>query len=406
LRRVLGAALALASLAAVTQAAKPPVVLSGLDVIARDGAGALRGKRVGLIAHAASVTADGRASVDVLRAAGVEVVRFFAPEHGITTDKANGQRFKDEVDPRTGLPVLSLYGDYAGLKPAQVEGLDAVVYDLQDAGARFYTYESDLITTLEVVAAAGLELVVLDRPNPLGGERVEGPTADGVVPKSHVNRAPGPLVHGLTTGELARFVNARLAGPARLTVVPMQGWRRSMTWMDTGRKWVPPSPNLRTAEAALAYPGTCLIEATNVTEGRGTEAPFLLIGAPWVDPAALTRAVRVPGYALAPASFTSHAGPAAPAPKHKDQPCRGVRIRVTDRQRAQPYALGVTLLHALRRQPGFAWSGVRPDHLDWLTGTRALREALERGDSVDAILRADDAAIAAFREQRRPALLY
>ncbi|HET8645464.1 MAG TPA: DUF1343 domain-containing protein, partial [Vicinamibacteria bacterium] len=170
--------------------------------------------------------------------------------------------------------------------------------------------------------------------------------------------------------------------------------------------WIPPSPNLRTAEAALAYPGTCLLEATNVTEGRGTEAPFLLIGAPWLDPDALRRRVRVAGFALAPVQFTPVEGPAAPDPKYRRQRCLGLRVAVTDPGRARPYALGVALLHALREQPGFGWSAVRAHHLDWLVGTRSLRQALERGDSVKAILRAEAAAIKAFRAERRPALLY
>lgn len=402
-----GVALAWALLAVVTQAApRRAAVLAGLDVVARDGAGALRGKRVGLIAHAASVTLDGRRALDVLQAQGVRVERVFAPEHGLMGARAAGERFSDETDERTDVPVVALYGKPDGLQPADVQGLDVLVYDLQDAGVRFYTYESDLVLALETAAASGMELVVLDRPNPLGGERIEGPAADGLVPQSAVNRAPGPLVHGLTAGELARFVNARRAKPARLTVVPMQDWTRAMTWADTERKWIPPSPNLRTAEAALAYPGTCLLEATNVTEGRGTEAPFLLIGAPWLDVPALRRAVKADGYVLEAATFTPQAGPAAPSPKYKDQACRGLRVRVRDRRGVRPYALGVALLHALRAQPGFAWSGVRPDHLDWLVGTRALRVALERGDSVQAILDADRAAIAAFRADRRSALLY
>jgi uncharacterized protein YbbC (DUF1343 family) len=401
------AAAALAAGVMAQAAVTPPArVLAGLDVVARDGAGALRGKRVGLIAHAASVTLDGRRALDVLRAQGALVVRVFAPEHGVSGTRAAGERFGDESDAATGVPVVALYGRPGGLAAADVRGLDALVYDLQDAGVRFYTYESDLILALETAAATGLDLFVLDRPNPLGGDRVEGPARDGVVPESAVSRAPGPLVHGLTVGELARYVNARRERPARLTVIPMEGWTRTMTWADTGRAWVPPSPNLRTAEAALAYPGTCLLEATHATEGRGTEAPFLLIGAPGLDAAALRRSVSVPGFALDETRFTPRAGPAALKPKHEGRECTGLRVRVTDPAQARPYALGVALLHALRAQKGFAWSGVRPEHLDWLLGTRAVRLALERGDSVEAILKADEAAIASFREDRKSALLY
>jgi uncharacterized protein YbbC (DUF1343 family) len=177
-----------------------------------------------------------------------------------------------------------------------------------------------------------------------------------------------------------------------------------MTWADTGRAWVDPSPNLRSAEAALAYPGTALLESTNATEGRGTEAPFLLLGAPWLSPARLIEAVNVPGFALDPARFTPRASEAAPDPKHRDQPCQGVRVRVTDAAAARPYALGVALLHALRRQPEFRWR--REGALDWLTGTRRLREALERGDTVEQILAADRPGIEAWKRERSASLLY
>ncbi len=156
--------------------------------------------------------------------------------------------------------------------------------DLQDAGVRFFTYSSSLLLALEAAGEAGLPVVVLDRPNPLGGERVEGMPRDPAVPFSLVSRAPGPLVHGLTLGEMARYANAKLAKPAKLEVVAMEGWSRSMLWQDTGLAWRSPSPNLRSADAALAYPGVALLEATNLSEGRGTEAPFLLFGAPWLDP--------------------------------------------------------------------------------------------------------------------------
>ena len=402
----LGLGLAAATPVPQTTIPVPHVVQTGLDVIDREGAGELRGRRVALIAHAASVTRDGRRALDVLRERLVQVLRVFAPEHGLAGTRAAGEGFADEKDARTGIPVVALYGKPDGLQASDLEGVEFLVYDLQDAGVRFYTYESDLVLALQAAAASQIELVVLDRPNPLGGVRIEGPPSDPGLPKTAVNRAPGPLVHGLTVGELARYINARRQRPARLTVIPMKGWRRAMTWADTGREWVPPSPNLRTAEAAIAYPGTCLLEATSVTEGRGTEAPFLLIGAPWMDAGALRRRVSAAGFALDEARFTPLAGPAAPRPKHEGVECRGVRVRVTDAARARPYALGIRLLHALRAQKGFGWSGVREDPLDWLLGTRAVRLALERGDSAEAILKADEPAIAAFRKDRKAALLY
>jgi uncharacterized protein YbbC (DUF1343 family) len=327
--------------------------------------------------------------------------------------------------------VVSLYGEATRPAAADLAGLDALVFDLQDAGVRFYTYSSTLILALEAAAEAGIDLVVLDRPNPLGGERVEGPPSAprDRVPASLVNLAPGPLVHGLTLGEMARFVNARLARPARLTVVPMRGWQRWMSWADTGREWVPPSPNLRSAEAALAYPGTALLEATNVSEGRGSEAPFLLLGAPWLEPgldsgggaarggrvgggAATAHAggpawspPSVPGFALEPARFTPRASAAAPDPKYRGEACHGLRVRVTDPAAAEPYRLGVALLAALSRLPGFAWRD-GGDALTRLVGTPALVEALRAGTPVEQILAADAPAHAAWRRERANFLLY
>jgi uncharacterized protein YbbC (DUF1343 family) len=216
---------------------------------------------------------------------------------------------------------------------------------------------------------------------------------------------PGPLVHGLTLGELARHANAGRERPARLTVVPMRGWERRMTWRDTGRAWLPPSPNLRTPEAALAYPGVALLETTNVSEGRGTDAPFLLLGAPWLRPRALACAVRGTGFALEPARFTPRASAGAPNPKHDGIDCAGYRVLVTEAAAARPYRLGLVLLHALAREPGFRWlrDGAA---LDALLGTRRVREALVRGEAVETILSGDAAGHAAFRNDRLPALLY
>lgn len=383
-----------------------PRVAVGLDALEADGGRPLKGKRLGLVAHAASVTGDGRHAIDVLRGLGVDVRRLFSPEHGLAGLAAAGEGVASGVDSRPGgLPVVSLYGAEQKPTAEDLAGLDALVVDLQDAGVRFYTYVSTMLLCLEAAAEAGIELVVLDRPNPLGGERVEGPERDASMPTSLVSLAPGPLVHGLTLGEMARLANARRARPARLTVVPMRGWRRSMAWEDTGRRWVNPSPNLRSPEAALAYPGTCLLEATNVSEGRGTEAPFLLIGAPWMKSEAVAREARGAGFALEPTSFTPAASAAAPQPKHLGVACRGLRVRVTDRAAARPWTLGLRLLVALRRHREFAWTR-EGAWLDTLSGTRAVRAALERGDDVDAILAAEAPAIERWRAEREPALLY
>ena len=385
--------------------AATPAVTVGLERVTSDNRTPLRGRRIGLLCHAASVAADGRHAIDLLGSSGARVVRLFGPEHGLRGQAAAGEKVTSGKDPKTDIAVVSLYGERSKPTREDLSGLEALVIDLQDAGVRFYTYASTMLLCLEAAAEAGVEVIVLDRPNPLGGERVEGPERDPAVPLSMVSRAPGPLVHGLTLGEMARLVNERRGGSAVVTVVAMAGWTRGMTWAETGRPWVNPSPNLRSAEAALAYPGTCLVEATNASEGRGSDAPFLLVGAPWVKPDELARDAATAGFVLEPTAFTPTASPAAPEPKLKDEACRGVRVRVTDAATASPWALGLRLLVALRRQPGFAW--VREGAwLDTLTGTKALRTAIERGDSVDAILAAEAPGIARWQRERRASLLY
>jgi len=380
-------------------------VTIGLERVALDAGAALRGKKVGLVGHAASLDASGRHAIDVLRSAGVDVVRLFGPEHGVRGRAAAGEDVTGGVDAESGLPVVSLYG--AKTRPAadDLRGLGALAFDLQDAGVRFYTYASTMLLCVEAAAEAGVECVVLDRPNPVGGARADGPERDPAVP-SNLFLTPGPLVHGLTLGEMARLRNARLSRPGRVTVVAMSGWKRSMTWADTGRRWIDPSPNLRSADAALAYPGTCLVEGTNLSEGRGTDAPFLQLGAPWLKAEAVARDAAGFGFGLEPAAFTPTSSPAAPAPKLIDTPCRGVRVRVVDRAGARPWAFGVRLLGVLKRlHPEFQW--VRGGAtIDTLVGSRALRTAIDRGDAADEIVAGDGAAVQRWLEERRPFLLY
>jgi uncharacterized protein YbbC (DUF1343 family) len=381
------------------------IVRVGLDRVAAGENLGLRDKRIGLIVHAASVTFDGRHAIDVLRDAKLDVVRLFTPEHGLQSRAAAGEQVSSGTDPVSGLPVVSLYGDHRKPNVEDLEGLDALVFDLQGAGVRFYTYVSTMILALEAAAETGVEFVVLDRPNPLGGDRIEGPVSAprDVVPASFVNLAPGPLVHGLTLGEMARFVNQSLEKPARLTVVPMQGWEHGMTWADTGRAWVPPSPNLRSPDAAIAYPGVALLEASNVSEGRGTASPFLVFGAPWLRPLELE--VSVPGFELEPVLFTPSASPAAPNPKFLDQECHGMAVRVTDPASAEPYRLGVELLAALSSWSGFEWRR-DGEALTWLLGTPRLLDNLRDGRTVEQIIESDRADHEAWRRARESALLY
>ncbi|HET7291064.1 MAG TPA: DUF1343 domain-containing protein [Vicinamibacteria bacterium] len=387
------------------QAVLAGAVLAGLDAVEAAGGAPLRGRRVGLVAHAASVALDGRHALDVLQARGALVSRLFAPEHGWRSRAAAGEAVADGRE--AGLPVVSLHGTRQAPTREDLRGLDALVVDLQDAGVRFYTYASTLLLCFEAAADAGVELVVLDRPNPLGGVLVEGPEADATTARSLLSLAPGPLIHGLTLGELARLAAHRSPRPARVTVVPMRGWRRSMRWVDTGRVWTAPSPNLRSSEAALVYPGTALLEATSLSEGRGTETPFLLFGAPGLDAVSLARGVDAAafGLSLELAEFTPRSGEADPAPKHRDALCHGLRLSVRSSEALRPYAFGLNLLRAARAQRGFEWRG-EGVALDALLGTRRVREALERGESADAILAKDAAAVERFRRERERALLY
>jgi uncharacterized protein YbbC (DUF1343 family) len=301
--------------------------------------------------------------------------------------------------------VTSLYGGKPGPAPEDLRGIDVLVVDLQDVGVRFYTYVSTVLGCLEAAGAAGVEVVVLDRPNPLGGELMEGPVRESGFPEGILSRAPGPLVHGLTLGEIARLANARLPRPARLSVVPMSGWRRSMRWPDTGRPWVPPSPNLRSAEAALAYPGTCLLEGTTVSEGRGSDAPFLLLGAPRLPTEELIEGLTVPGYRLIAETFVPVHSSASPRPRYEGESCRALRVHVTDAGAARPYRLGLALLTALRREGWLRWrDGGRA--FDTLVGGRELRKRLERGEGVLTLEAADEKGIEDFRRAREEFLLY
>jgi uncharacterized protein YbbC (DUF1343 family) len=379
----------------------PPRVLTGLERVERGEDWGLRGKRLGLLSHPAAVTREGKSALEVLQEQGLQVVRLFAAEHGFDGQAGAGEVIPDGREVRTGLPVVSLYGRDWDRSPDPFSGLDAVVVDLQDVGARFYTYAATVLELLERSAKQGFEVVVFDRPNPLGGLRVRGPERDSPqrVPLSLVNLLPGPLLHGMTLGELLRYASALRAPEARLTVVPMEGWRRHFLWPELGRTWVPPSPNLKSFEAALVYPGMAWLEATNVSEGRGTEAPFLTFGAPWLDPSQLS--LSHPGLRFHRTEFTPRAMPGAPSPKFLGQRCRGFRIEVMDPSQVDPYRLGVDLLRALSRQPGF----------EWLEEGRALDRLLGVHDAVKRLVEGPapeehSGSRASFLRAREPFLLY
>lgn len=374
----------------------------GLEQLEAQRGGILRGKRVGLIANAASVTWTGRPALTVLRSSGIQVVRLFAPEHGFGGTLGAGSSVDGGLDRKSGLQIVSLYGDHTKPSAADLRGLDALVYDLQDVGVRFYTYISTMILAEEAAADAGIPFVVLDRPDPLGGDRIEGPVA--TLPRSFVNTAPGPLVYGLTAGEMARFVNASRPTPGRVSVIPMAGWKRSMTWSDVGRAWLPPSPNLRSPDAALLYAGTGLLEATNVSEGRGTRDPFRIIGAPWFNAKQVLHSWEAPGISAKLVSFTPLPVPAAPAPKYVGIRCQGVELTMADRN-APTFRAGLSLLSTLRTDRGFRWLDAGAA-FDRLVGTADLRAALDDGLPLRTIISREAHAVTAWRARRLKSLLY
>ena len=324
---------------AIGQSADP--ALPGIDVLLRDSLRLVQGKRLGLITNQSGVDARGVSTIDRLaHLPRARLVMLFAPEHGIRGAAAPGAPVADSIDDGTGLPIYSLYGASRAPTPLQLDSLDVLLVDLQDVGARPYTYVSTMVLAMRAAAAAGKRVIVLDRPNPIGCA-VQGPILDTAF-ASFLGMLPVPLRHGMTLGELARFANARFAIGADLVVVPVRGWRRC-DWIDrTGLPWVRPSPNLPDVESMAWYPGTVLFEATNLSVGRGTDAPFREVGAPWLDARGVARAMaRRYHIALDVVRFTPH----APGDGKLDGVAlAGVRFRRMDRARGDPVRDALRLL--------------------------------------------------------------
>jgi uncharacterized protein YbbC (DUF1343 family) len=388
-----------------------PAVESGLEVLVRRRPALVRGRRLGLLAHQASV--DGgllHAATLLARVPRARLVRLFAPEHGLWGAAQDHAHVSRADDPVTRLPVHSLYGERRAPTAAMLRGLDALVIDLQDVGARYYTFVWTAALAMRECAAVRVPVMVLDRPNPLGGELMEGNVPDPAY-TSFVGLYPLPARHGMTLGELAGYLNTEHDLGCALTVVPMRGWRRRMTWEETELPWVAPSPNMPTPDTARVYPGGCLFEGTNLSEGRGTTRPFEWVGAPYLDAhrfADALAAERLPGVGFRPMRFlpTFH--------KWAGRLCGGVQIHVTDRARFKPFVTGLAVVAVARRLGGarFAWR--RPPYefeekklpIDILCGTDTIRRALERGRSLGEIERAWRADLNAWKRRRAPYLLY
>lgn len=396
----------------VATGARSAQVKLGNEVIAEHNYQALRGKRLGLITNPSGVNHDLDSTIDVLRAAPqVNLVALFGPEHGIYGDVPAGDQVESRTDARTGLPVHSLYGATRKPSPQMLQGLDAVVYDLQDTGCRSYTFISTMGLAMEACGQAGIEFIVLDRPNPLGGDRVEGPlVADGF--QSFVSRWNVPYVYGLTCGELARMINGEgwITNRCKLTVVPMRGWKRSMVWHDTGLPWVPTSPHVPHGDSPLFQVATGMLgEIGGVSTGIGYTLPFQCIAAPDLDPqktADLLNSYKLPGVRFKPVTYKPYYF------SFQEQALGGVQLYFTDPAHAPLTAVNFYAVEAIKTLTGrdlfdeAVKSNRSFNMFDKVNGTDASRKALQSGVAAGQIAQSWHGDETAFRKQRKKYLLY
>lgn len=373
-------------------------VLTGIDVLEAEGFSRLAGLRVGLITNHTGLNRDGRSTIDLLlEAPNVQLAKLFSPEHGLfgTLER----KVDSFVDERTGLTVHSLYGQHRRPTAEMLQGLDVLVFDIQDIGARFYTYISTLGYALEEAAKARLRFLVLDRPNPVNGIRVEGPVLDSHR-LSFTGYFPLPVRHGMTVGELARLFNEENQLGANLEIVRMEGWRRELWFDETDLGWVNPSPNVRSLRQATLYTAVGLLESANISVGRGTDTPFEILGAPWINAARLARLLRrrnLTGVRVAPVHFT----PASD--RYQGKRCHGIKLTVTDRNRFQTVACGLEIARILARlYPGKFDSKKLVD----MVGSEAVITGIRSGLTVQEVLLGEQSALQRFMRLREKYLLY
>jgi uncharacterized protein YbbC (DUF1343 family) len=387
-------------------------VRTGLERLVLDDRAQLAGRRVALVSNPASIDRSFRHAADLLfDDPDTTVVAIFGPQHGFRADlQDNMIETPHEVDGRRRVPIYSLYSETREPTAEMLGGVDILVIDLQDVGTRVYTYIYTMANCLRAAARHGIRVIVCDRPNPIGGAAVEGERLRPAF-ASFVGQYPIPLRHGLTIGEIARLFNEEFGIGAALDVMPLDGWRRDMYFDDTGLPWVIPSPNLPTLDSAIVYPGTVLVEGTLLSEGRGTTRPFELVGAPWIDGERLAAALNargLPGAHFRPAIFEPT------FQKHARTTCGGCQVHVTDRTAFRPVRTGVEVIAACRGQApdAFRWGPAPYEYehdrwpIDILSGSDALRTALDRGEDVETIVAAWAADEEAFRRTREKYLLY
>lgn len=373
-----------------------------------------QGKRLGIITNHTAYDSDGRFVVDVFKEmTGVTVTALFSPEHGLWGKEQAGEEIESQIDPVYHLPVHSLYGQTRKPTREMLGDIDILVFDIQDIGARFYTYIYTMSLAMEAAAENGKTFVVLDRPNPINGACVEGNVLDPAS-ASFVGLYPIPVRHGMTVAELAKMFNEEgwlarrtsggLAGRVRadLVVIPMEGWHRRMWYDETGLRFIKPSPNMPDLETAAVYPGLCLLEGTNVSEGRGTDRPFLQFGAPWIDSQLLAERLNrlnVAGMRFEPTKFTPTSS------KYQGLECHGVRIVIADRDAIESYWAGVRIVDEIFRlcPDSFQW---RASHFDRLCGTATIRQAITSRRSLDELRNKWQPALESFRTIRDKYLIY
>ncbi len=410
MKRLLILVTSLLLMAGCQSKAKQPV-LTGLDRVP-EFKQLFVNQRLGIIANHTAFNRQGKFILNVFREIpGAKIKALFGPEHGFRGNysagkKINAHTFLDSI------PIYSLYGKNVKPTPEMLKDVDVLIFDIQDIGARFYTYIWTMALAMEAAAEQGIPFVVLDRPNPINGVTIEGPVLDTTF-ASFVGLFPIPVRHGLTVGELARLFNGqgwlKNGQKVQLHVIPMKNWQRSMWYDQTGLKFIAPSPNMPNLQTAMVYPGLCLIEGTNVSEGRGTDSPFLQIGAPWVQSTVVMEDLRhlaLPGVQFNPVTFTPHSLPGkALHPKFEEQLCAGVALQITDRQRFLPFKTGVLLVKILhdRFPEKFSW---RKQHFDRLCGTDRLRLAIDRGEPLQPLFEQWQKEVQAFAKLRKPYLLY
>ena len=417
-----GAAIAVWSCRPAEKPAPPehPAVRAGAEVLLERHLDLIRGKHIGLVTNQSALLADGRHLLDALLAQpDVTVQALFSPEHGLLGAAPDGAEVAHGRDARTDIRIYSLFGEVTKPTPEMLAGVDLLVYDIQDVGVRFYTFSSTLFLTLEAAAEQGIPYLVLDRPNPITGGRVEGPLLEAPQ-RSFVGLFPLPIAHGMTLGELAGLANEegwlKDGVKADLRVIKAEGWSRAQWFDETGLRWVKPSPNIMTLETAVVYPGACLIEGTNVSEGRGTEKPFETVGAPYIDGPALAAAMNgwgLPGVTFEPVEFTPRdILKVTTDPKYENEACRGIFIKVTDRNAFRPVAMGIHLLATLKKlyPEGFRWRSpsrsTGKSYIDLLAGTPRLREMVDAGETPQKTIAALNVGLEGFLAVRGKYLLY